>query len=209
MKKNLATPAGQTNSATSDSSDNNSNERVNAINQVFAILRRNYHNQYYKAFPSEQDASIAKRLWLDSLSRFNPEVILKGTKTVIETSEFLPTLATMIKHCDKQLHPDLPDAHIAYIEACRAPSPKTNVNWSHPAVYHAGKQSDWYFLQTNNEAVAFPVFKKIYHDICQNILLGNVYDAPNKLALPESAYHPLDKESNLEHLKALKEKLNL
>ncbi len=201
MKKNLATPAGQT-----EPSDNG--ERANAINQVFAILKRNYHNQYYKAFPSEQDVSIAKRLWLDSLSRFSADIVLKGTKSVIETSEFLPTLATMIKHCEKQLNPDLPEAHAAYIEACRAPSPKTNVKWSHPAVYHAGKNSDWYFLQNNNESVAFPIFKKNYEEICQNILLGHRYESPSKLALPEKTEKRLDKESNLEHLKSLKEKLN-
>lgn len=204
MKKNLVTPAGQTDSASA-----NSDERVSAINQVFAILRRNYHNQYYKAFPSDQDSSIAKRLWLDSLSRFSPNIILKGTKSVIETSEFLPTLATMIKHCEKQLNPDLPDAHCAYIEACRAPSPKTDVKWSHPAVYHAGKQTDWFFLQNNTESITFPVFRRIYEDICKRILLGQTYDAPNKLALPENLSKPLDKESNLKHLQSLKEKLDL
>lgn len=201
MKKNSVTPAGPTDSASAE-------EHANTINQVFAILRRNYHNQFYKAFPSDQDASVAKRLWLDSLARFTPETILKAAKTVIETSEFLPTLATMIKHCEKHLSPDLPDVHSAYVEACRAPSPKTNYNWSHPAVFHAGQKSDWHFLQNNSESMAFPVFKKHYEEICQQLLQGIRFDAPQKLALPEETHQTLDKASNLEHLKSLKEKLD-
>ncbi len=202
MKKNLTTPAGQADSKDGDG-------RVNAINQVFAIFRRNYHNQYYKAFPSEQDAAIAKRLWHESLGRFSPEAIMQGARSVIEASEFLPTLATMIKHCEKQRSPDLPNAHTAYIEACRAPSPKMNYPWSHPAVYHAGKQSDWYFLQTNNEAMAFPIFKRHYEEICQNILQGQNYDAPAALMLTEEASDPLAKEDNLKNLQSLKDRLNL
>ncbi len=196
------TPAGPTDSPTAE-------ERVNTINQVFAILRRNYHNQFYKAFPTDQDASVAKRLWHDSLSRFNSETMLKAAKSIIETSEFLPTLATMIKHCEKHLNPDLPDVHSAYIEACRAPSPKVNYRWSHPAVFHAGQKSDWYFLQNNNESMAFPVFKKHYDEICQQMLQGVHFEAPKKLALPEKPQAKLDKASNLEHLKSLKEKLDI
>lgn len=202
MKKNLTTQAGQAES-------NAGNDHANAINQVFAIFRRNYHNQYFKAFPSEQDAAIAKRLWLESLGRFSPEAIIHGARSVIESSEFLPTLATMIKHCEKQRSPDLPNAHSAYIEACRAPSPKTNYAWSHPAVYHAGKQSDWYFLQTNSEATAFPIFKKHYEDICQNILQGQQYALPSTLMLNEESSNPLDKKDNLKNLQSLKDKLNL
>ncbi|MFL0811103.1 MAG: hypothetical protein K6L76_11860 [Agarilytica sp.] len=175
---------------------------------MFAIFRRNYHNQYFKAFPSEQDASVAKRLWLESLTRFNDAIILQGAKSLIETSEFLPTLAAMIKHCEKQRNRDLPDAHRAYIEACNAPSPKNEFEWSHPAVYHAGKKSDWFFIQNSNEAIAFPVFKKVYEEICQQIMQGIQYDTPAKLALPEETEHRLDKKSNLAHLKELKEKLD-
>lgn len=202
MKKNLTTPVGQTNAKTQE-------DYVNAINQVFAIFRRNYHNQYYKALPDENELSIAKRIWLEPLRRFAPETILKAAKSVIESSEFMPTLRTMIRHCEEQSNFGLPDAHNAYIEACRAPSPKATYSWSHLAVYYAGKQCDWYFLQSNSEEVAYPVFKKEYQGICQRILQGEKLDPPKLAELPEKLETVLDKKTNLKNLQSLKDQLDL
>ncbi len=202
MKKNLTTPAGQTSQAAKEA-------HINAINQIFAIFRRNYHNQYYRALPDEQELSVTKRLWLEPLLRFSPETILQAAKSVIETSEFLPTLRTMIRHCEEQGNPGLVDAHSAYIEACRAPSPKADCAWSHPAVYYAGKQCDWYFLQSNSEEIAYPVFKRAYDKICQQVLQGATLATPRKTALPQTAEQPSDKRTNLAHLQSLKKKLQL
>lgn len=202
MKKNLTTPAGPTEPPRAPTDD-----YVNALNQVFAIFRRNYHNQYYKALPNEKELSLTKRLWLESLQRFSPETILKGCKAVIESSEYLPTLRTMIYHCEQQHHQGLPDPHSAYREACRAPSPKSEFAWSHIAVYHAGKDCDWYFLQSSSEDTAFPVFKKAYEKVCQRVRQGEVLAQPKQLALPEKPLTTLDKTSNLERLKSLKESL--
>lgn len=178
---------------------------INAINQVFAIFRRNYHNQYYKALPNDKELSVTKRLWLESLRRFSPETILTACKSVIESSEFLPTLRTMIRHCESQIHSDMPDPHAAYIEACRAPSPKYEQTWSHLAVYYAGKECDWHFLQSSSEDVAYPVFKRTYENVCQQIREGMQLTPPKQPALPSSPQAPiLDKTENLERLKSLK-----
>ncbi|WP_086934084.1 replication protein P [Agarilytica rhodophyticola] len=200
MKKNLTTPAGQTDGKTQEA-------YINAINQVFAIFRRNYHNQYYKALPDENELSIVKRIWLESLKRFPPETILMAAKSVIEASEFMPTLRTMIRHCEEQSDFGLPDAHNAYIEACRAPSPKASYAWTHLAVYYAGKQCDWYFLQSNSEDVAYPIFKKEYQQICQRILQGETLLPPQLPELPEKTETILDKKANLKNLKSLKDRL--
>lgn len=199
MKKNLATEAGP----------NKNNERVDAINQIFAIFRRNYHNQYFKAFPDEKELNITKRLWLDSLNRFSPTMLLQAGKAIIETKEFLPTLRSMIEACEKISHQGFPDAHSAYLEACKAPSPKAAANWSHLAIYYAGKESDWYFLQNNPEHQAFPVFKEKYLDICHRVCLGEKLQKPQHIALSEEIVRPLDKQENLRKLSSLKEKLDL
>lgn len=199
MKKNLATEAGQT--------DNTA--LVDAINQVFAIFRRNYHNQYFKAFPDEKELNITKRLWLESLKRFTADTILQATKIIIETREFLPTLHSMIESCEKIAHKELPDAHAAYLEACRAPSPKASASWSHPAVYYAGKASDWYFLQSNPENIAFPVFKEKYQDLCQRVIHGEKLAPPQVAALPEEIHTPLERAENLKKLASLKNALDL
>ena len=62
-----ATPPGQTEPARANAS------HVEAINQVFALFRLNYHNQYYAAYPDEQQLKQIKKLWLDSLQDYPVE----------------------------------------------------------------------------------------------------------------------------------------
>lgn len=183
---------------------------VDALNQVFTLFRLNYHNQYLKAFGNQQELNEVKRLWLEMLGQFSPNTLLAAAKGVIETSEYLPTLHTMIYHCEKAAPgAALPDSHSAYIEACRAPSPKAAYNWSHPAVYYAGKQCDWYFLQSSPESVAYPVFKQQYRELCQQVRSGVQLPSPSAPALPEKPAAPLDRETNQKKLRALRESLKL
>jgi hypothetical protein len=202
------TAAGQTDSGshTQQASD----LQVDAINQVFALFRINYHNQYYSAFAQVELLNQAKRLWLNSLVQFTPETILRGAKKVIEESDYLPTLNRMIRAC--QGSPEefgLPDAHKAYVEACQAPSPKVAYAWSHPAVYHAGCSSDWYFLASSSEKNAFPIFERHYLKLCARVMNGEELAAPNLPALPQTLETPLSKEENLQRMEALRKQLDL
>src|SRR5210317_1333911 len=63
---------------------------VEAINQVFALFRLNYHNQYYAAFPDAEQLKQIKKLWLESLADYSVEQILKDARHAIEHSEYLP-----------------------------------------------------------------------------------------------------------------------
>lgn len=183
---------------------------IDAINQVFTLFRLNYHNQYLKAFGNAAELNEVKRLWLEMLGHFDARTLLTAARNIIETSEYLPTLRTMIHHCERaSSSPNLPDPHSAYLEACRAPSPKASYAWSHPAVYHAGKRCDWYFLQSNAEAVAYPVFKEIYDEICLSLRNGVELEAPIPIALPEKTATPLDKARGQELLQALRQNLEL
>jgi len=151
-----------------------------------------------------------KKLWFESLQQFAPETLLRGARKVIEESEYLPTLNRMIRAC--QGDPEslgLVDAHTAYIEACKARSPKAAHNWSHPAVYHAGVASDWYFLATNSEKIAFPVFERHYVRICEKVMNGIELPLPNAPLLPETIETPLSKEENQQRLSALLKQFDL
>jgi 16S rRNA A1518/A1519 N6-dimethyltransferase RsmA/KsgA/DIM1 with predicted DNA glycosylase/AP lyase activity len=44
--------------------------------------------------------------------------------------------------------------------------------WSHPAVYHAGAASDWFFLASSPEKTAFPVFERHYRRLCELVDAG-------------------------------------
>lgn len=186
------------------------NAHIDAVNEAFALFRINYHNQYYKAYSDTQVLNQIKKLWLESLVVFPAETILRGAREVIEESEYLPTLNRMIRAC--QGNPEtfgLPDAHTAYIEACRAPSPKATYQWSHPAVYHAGLASDWFFLTSNSEKVAFPVFERHYLRLCEKVMKGTELSRPNIPALPDTIETPLSKEENQQRLDKLRKQLDL
>lgn len=185
-------------------------EHVDVINQVFALFRINYHNQYYSGFADVELLNQAKRLWLGSLAQFEPATILRAAKKVIEESDYLPTLHRMIRAC--QGRPEeygLPDAHSAYVEACRAPSPKATYSWSHPAIYHAGVASDWFFLNNNSEKVAFPVFARHYQRLCEKVINGADLAPPNPPALTDSLETPLSNEENRRRLESLRKQLDL
>ncbi|GAA5316891.1 MAG: hypothetical protein AseanaTS_20950 [Candidatus Pelagadaptatus aseana] len=187
-----------------------SNDLIDAINQTFELFRINFHNQYFSAFGNIETLNQAKRLWLETLQRFPPEEILMGAKRAIEQCEYLPTLHKMIELCQgSAASHGLPDVHAAYIEACQAPSPKASFHWSHPAVYHAGRNSDWFMLANSSEKVAFPIFKENYLSLCQRVMEGEALPEPQLKQLPEHIEHPLSREENQKRLDELRQQLDL
>ena len=187
-----------------------SDTKIDAINQIFTLFRVNYHNQYYKAFSDTETLITAKRLWMESLGYFDTEALLRGAKRAIETSEYLPTLKKMIDCCQGDLnHHGLPSAHNAYIEACRAPSPKSSYNWSHSAVYHAGKISDWHFIGNNIQRIAFPIFERNYQQLCERIINGEKLPPPEVKALPETIETPLSGKENHQRMAELRKSMGL
>lgn len=187
-----------------------SSDHIDALNEVFALFRINYHNQYYKAYSDTQVLNQIKKLWMESLLQFSPDAILRGARKVIEESEYLPTLHRMMRAC--QGEPEkfgLVDAHKAYVEACRAPSPKAIYAWSHSAVYHAGCASDWFFLANNSEKNAFPIFERHYLKICTRVMNGEELPAPHVLALTETIETPLSKAENAKRMEVLRKQLDL
>lgn len=212
MSKTSPTAAGHSNTKiTNDRAKSApSSAHIDALNETFALFRINYHNQYYKAYSDDSVLSQIKKLWLESLSIFAAETILRGARKVIEESEYLPTLHRMIRAC--QGSPEdfgLPDARTAYIEACRAHSPKAAHRWSHPAVYHAGLACDWFFLTSNSEKIAFPVFERHYRSLCEKVVNGIDLPQPNTPALPETIETPLSSEENQRRLESLRKQLDL
>ena len=143
---------------------------VDVINQVFALFRLNYHNQYYSAWGDDQQLAQVKKLWLEALANLTPEQILRGAKRCIETSDYLPSLHKMLECC-RAMHggAGLSDAHTSYMEACTKPSPKAEQSWSHPVVYLAGRDSGWFFLANSAESVGFPIFRQHFEQYCAQI----------------------------------------
>lgn len=154
--------------------------------------------------------NAAKRLWLENLSSFKPDIIRQATLALIKQSDYLPTISRLVKKCleiSNDIH--LPDAHSAYIEACNATSPKQNYAWSHPAVYYAGQKTNWRFLISSDEKLAYPIFRKNYETLCEQLLSGKELAPIKTLALPETIETPLSKQENSARLAKLKAEFKL
>ncbi|UHQ56798.1 replication protein P [Microbulbifer sp. YPW16] len=192
----------------SGAGDEQLNERKRALNEVFGLLKLSYHNQFNSAFPDTETLNHAKRLWLESLAAFSPAQIVAGAKRAIRQSEYLPTVHKMLQLCAAGDN-GLPEARAAYREACNAPSPKAAFNWSHPAVYHAGREANWFFLANNPEHVAYPVFAEHYRKICARVLEGDALPAPEQPLLEEKPGEPLSKAENAERMAQLRAELEL
>ena len=209
MSKTSLTEAGQANSRLL--AKERRDALIDAINQSFTLFRVNFHNQYYKAYADDGALlSQAKKLWFESLKCFAAEDVLNATKKIIEEQEYLPTLHQMLRHCAQAKY-RAPSVRQAYIEACNATSPKAEYRWSHPAIYQAGRASDWFFLATTPEQFALPVFRNHYEALLDQLGDGRQIDLP-EIAVDDKTAEPsgsVSKKQGLQHLNDLKKSLDL
>lgn len=169
------------------------------------MFRFNYHNQFLKAFPDHDTVIMAKQLWARLLVDYPAETIMFAAEQVVKQQKFLPNVHDVVEACQSSAHQllGMPDAHSAYIEACRAPSPKKEYNWTHPAVYYAGRSSDWFFLANTIEAKAFPVFERNYAMLMERVAAGEDIEIELPKALPEHIEKPIERKDLLKKMKQL------
>lgn len=135
-------------------------------------------------------------------------MILRGARKAIEESTYLPNLNTMIECC-RDSDRTLPSTREAYLEACRATSPKAAWAWSHPAVYHAGRATGWRTLASESESFSYPLFREQYDRIKERLLRGETLEPPEAPTLPEPEQPPLERREQRHHLEAMKQELGL
>ena len=185
-------------------------DHADAIVSVFATFEFAYHNQFHKAYPSSESLIIAKKVWLENLSGYTPLVIVAAAKKVVKTSEYLPTIASMVQACEQGADLfGLPDARSAYVEACSAPPPKVDHQWSHPAVYHAGKACSWYLLANEPESTALPIFEHHYKRLCSRVMQGQELAVEAPIPLPEKTTVRLEGTELKQRIRKLRKELDL
>lgn len=185
-------------------------DRVDAINQLFAEFEIAYHNQYYKAYSNDERLVLAKKYWLSCLAGYAPAQIVAAARYVVKSHDFLPTISVVVRACEDGASVfGLPSAREAYIEACRAPSPKSGAKWSHEAVYFAGKSTGWFFLASEPEDKVYPLFQYYYHALCQRVMRGEALATPQPPALSEHISKPLSAQENQARMKKMREDLGL
>ena len=185
-------------------------DRVDAINQLFAEFALAYHNQFRKAYPDEESLVLAKKYWLGCLSPFSPLQITRAARQVVRSSDYLPTVAAVVRACESGLSLfGLPQPREAYVEACQASAPKARWPWRHPAVYYAGKASDWHLLASEPESVAFPIFAYHYEQLCCRVMQGEALDVPVPPALPKRNPRKLTAEQKRERMRRLRQEVGI
>jgi len=185
-------------------------DRVDAINQIFAEFEFAYHNQFHKAFSDAESQIIAKKYWLSSLEQYSPLQIVHAAKQVIRSQDYLPSIAALVKACEQGLDLfGLPSPRQAYIEACSAPSPKREFQWSHEAVYLAGQAAGWFLLASEPESRSFPLFDYHYQILCRRVINGEQLELAVAEPLPEKAVHPLSKSEAKARFAKMREELEL
>ncbi len=183
---------------------------MDAIDQMFAEFELVFHNQYQKAFTSNEKLMYAKKLWFNNLKDYSAELILKAAHRAVREAEFLPTVRGILKYLENAFDMfGLPDPHRAYLEACRASSPKAEYQWSHPAVYFAGLETDWFFLANNPEHITFKIFERNYRILCDRVLKGEELKVPIPKGIEQGSAPALSKTVQKEHLKKLREETGL
>lgn len=206
------TEAGQSSDSAEQTgaSVDNGPDRIDAINQLFAEFELAYHNQYYKAYGTEERLVLAKKYWLSCLSQYSPMQIVAAARQVVKTNDFLPTVSVVIRTCEEGVSLfGLPRAREAYYEACRAHAPKAQFPWTHEAIYFAGKATDWYILATEPEDKVLPLFTYYYDELCQRVMRGEKLELPQRQALPERSGTPLSPEENQARMQKLREQMGL
>lgn len=183
---------------------------IDAINQVFALFQINYHNQYFSAFgDNTKSEKLAKNLWLNKLNQFSSDTICAAAEKIIAENDYLPTLHKMLEACRSTGMPKgLPSPRNAYQEACNSPSPKAANKWSHPIVYHVGRECGWHKLANEVEHKVFPIFEQTYLAYCERLLSGEEFTVEPPQALPESVTVTASKAHNRKQLKKLQQLLD-
>lgn len=101
----------------------------------------------------------------------------------------------------------LPTAREAMREACNAPYPKDQYQWSHPAVYLAGVAVGWYDMQHKSENELLPIYERAYEQLVRRVMSGDKLSLPVRKALPESVFVPASPEKARSTLNSIKELL--
>ncbi len=157
------------------------------VELVFSTFRSVYGNRF-TAGRSAQESIDFKRVWQPHVKAFDSSDIQRALDQVITRFSWPPTLMEFIHavHGTRAGTTPLPTMDQAYQEACRHASAPRQAQWSHVAVYHAGRATGWYRLRSDSGAGVVRAFSIEYDKVIARLFDGDV------LTLPSSADSAID-----------------
>lgn len=151
---------------------------------IFARFMAIYGHKFKSCFETEDELRIAKREWALSLAGYNESELVAAVNRCKESTAWMPSIAEFLAIL-RDINGDfgLPGLRDAYMEACMHADHPVRHHWSHPAVYHAGRETGWFLLRTEEESRALPSFRYHYDVICRRVREGEDLDQPVPPAL--------------------------
>ena len=70
------------------------------LSKIFKALKLAY--PYYFKTLTEEDSAMFLQLYYSKLKKYRYEIVSKAIDNLIITNDFMPSLAEVIKECDKQ-----------------------------------------------------------------------------------------------------------
>ena len=179
-------------------------EYIESIDALFLKLELAYHYQFYKVFGTDDKLNEGKKLWANSLKKYEVTIINEASEEIIHTQSYFPTLTDIVKLCEQlKKSTSLPSADEAFIEARKSFSPRKKYNWSHPIIYLAGKKTGWNFLNEKDGRDIFYDFKKNYEHLVKAVNNGEEF------FIPEDSVDEELKPLNQKLFESLREKFNI
>jgi len=163
-------------------------ETKTLVNMIFARFMAIYGHKFKSCFETQDEIRIAKREWALSLAGFGESELVAAVDHCKESLAWMPTISEFLKIL-QQIGGDhgLPPVLQAYNEACMNADHPSRHQWSHRAVYHAGKATDWFRLRTEEQDHVLADFRYNYEVICRRVRAGEELDQPVAMALPDKS----------------------
>lgn len=151
---------------------------------IFARFMAIYGHKFKSCFESQDEIRIAKREWALSLRGYSEHELVAAVNRCKETLAWMPTVAEFLAIV-RDLNGDfgLPSTPAAYREAAFHADHPLEHQWSHLAVYHAGRNTGWFELRSEDERNILPRFSYQYDLMCRRVRQGEQLDEPVPQAL--------------------------
>ncbi|WP_244894282.1 replication protein P [Neptunomonas antarctica] len=157
------------------------------VNMIFARFMAIYGHKFKSSFETQDEIRIAKREWALSLASFTEMQLVSAVDRCKETLAWMPTISEFLKILETIGAGDgIPGVRQAYMEACRYADHPTQHAWSHPVVYHAGREASWFRLRSEEERAVYPVFSYHYEMVVRRFRQGELLDQPHPQAITDN-----------------------
>jgi hypothetical protein len=146
---------------------------------IFTRFMTIYGHKLKSSFETEDELRLVKREWALSLDGYGEAELVAAVNRCKETSSWMPSIAEFIAIV-QEVNGDfgLPGVRDAYIEACMHAEHPLAHQWSHPAVYHAGRETGWFRLRSEGEQQVLPAFGYHYDVMCRRVREGESLEQP-------------------------------